>query len=94
MILKNGIENPDAKGLPEEIWIPSTFQDHFNEKKKCILHQIKSKGLILMAVCCSILILMDFWSKKDLPLIKEGEVREHLNKLGIHESVRPDGLQP
>lgn len=34
LILKNYIENPDAKNLPEEFWIFSTFQDHCDEKKK------------------------------------------------------------
>lgn len=34
LILQNSIKNADAKKLPEEFWMLSTFQDHPNGKKK------------------------------------------------------------
>ena len=32
------------------------------------------------------------WSKEDLLLVEKDQVREHLNKLDIHESMGPDGM--
>ncbi|KAJ7396014.1 hypothetical protein BTVI_148902 [Pitangus sulphuratus] len=32
--------------------------------------------------------------KKNLPLVKEDWVREHLGKLDIHKSMGPDGMHP
>jgi len=31
-----------------------------------------------------------FWSKEDLPLVEEDEIREYLSKLVIHKSMGPD----
>ena len=33
-------------------------------------------------------------SKKGLPLVEEEQLKEHLNKLEIHRSMRPDGVHP
>ncbi|KAK4811992.1 hypothetical protein QYF61_022988 [Mycteria americana] len=34
------------------------------------------------------------WSKEDVPLVEEDQVREYLSKLNIHKSVGPDGMHP
>ncbi|GAB0200312.1 mitochondrial enolase superfamily member 1 [Grus japonensis] len=34
------------------------------------------------------------WRKEDLPLVEEGQVREHLGKPDIHKSMGPDGMHP
>ncbi|GAB0193858.1 mitochondrial enolase superfamily member 1 [Grus japonensis] len=31
------------------------------------------------------------WSKEDIPLVEEDQVREYLRKLAVHKSVGPDG---
>lgn len=31
-------------------------------------------------------------SKKDLPLVEENQLQEHLNKPGTHKSMGPDGI--
>lgn len=33
-----------------------------------------------------------FWSNEDFFLTEENQVREHLNKLDIDKSMRPDGM--
>ena len=32
------------------------------------------------------------WSKEDLPSMEEDQVREHLNKTDIHNSIGPDKM--
>ena len=32
--------------------------------------------------------------KEDFPLVKEDQVRDHLNKPNIHRSMGPDGMHP
>ena len=32
------------------------------------------------------------WSKEDIPLVEEDQVREYLSKLDIHKSMVPDGM--
>lgn len=32
------------------------------------------------------------WSKEDLALVEEDQIREHLNKLDKHKSIGPDGM--
>ena len=34
------------------------------------------------------------WSKEDVPLVEEDQVREYLGKLDLHKSMGPDGKQP
>ncbi|KAK4807097.1 hypothetical protein QYF61_018438 [Mycteria americana] len=34
------------------------------------------------------------WSKEDVPLVEEDQVREYLSKLDIHKSMGPDGMHP
>ncbi|GAB0206869.1 mitochondrial enolase superfamily member 1 [Grus japonensis] len=34
------------------------------------------------------------WSKEDLPLVEEDQIREYLSKLDIHKSMGPDEIHP
>ncbi|PKU48534.1 rna-directed dna polymerase from mobile element jockey-like [Limosa lapponica baueri] len=34
------------------------------------------------------------WTKEDLPLLEEGQVRKQLRRLDIHKSMGPDGIHP
>ncbi|PKU35565.1 rna-directed dna polymerase from mobile element jockey-like [Limosa lapponica baueri] len=34
------------------------------------------------------------WTKEDLPLVEEDQVREQLRRLDIHKSMGPDGIHP
>lgn len=34
------------------------------------------------------------WSKKDLLLVREDQVREYLSKLNVHKSMEPYGMHP
>ena len=34
------------------------------------------------------------WSKDDFSSVEEDQIREHVNKLGIHKSMGPEGMYP
>ncbi|GAB0175916.1 mitochondrial enolase superfamily member 1 [Grus japonensis] len=36
----------------------------------------------------------EVWTKEELPLVKEDQVREYLGKFNIHKSMGPDGMHP
>lgn len=36
----------------------------------------------------------EVWSKEDLSLVEEHQVREHLNQPDAQKSMGPDGMQP
>lgn len=36
----------------------------------------------------------EVWSKEDLSLVEEENVKEHLNKVGTQQSVGPDRMRP
>ncbi|PKU41434.1 adaptin ear-binding coat-associated protein 1 [Limosa lapponica baueri] len=36
----------------------------------------------------------EVWTKEDLPLVEEGQVRDQLRRLDIHKSMGPDGIHP
>lgn len=38
--------------------------------------------------------LAKVWGNKDLPLMEDNQVSEHINKLDIHKSRGPDGTLP